>query len=481
MENWIFIALLAALAGLILVVLARTAAFKPQKTEKPIPSPVDTDEAKIVSDMQQLIRCKTVSHVDPDKAAPPEEFEKLRALLKDLFPIVHEKATCERIGPSGILYHLKGRHSDKPAVFMAHYDVVPANEEAWQKPAFEGIVENGELWGRGTLDTKVTLLSVMESAEALLRGGFLPENDFYFSFSGDEEIGGSSTPAIVRVLEERGIHPALVLDEGGAVTEHVFPGISQPCALIGTGEKGRMNVEFSATSNGGHASVPPPHTLVGLLSKACAAVESKPFPFRITKPVQEMFDTLGRHSSFFYRMIFSNLWLFHGVLNLICKKRGGELNALMRTTAAFTIMEGSKSANVLPPKARMVANLRLIGGDTTKSVIERLQRTIADNAIDVRTILSSEPSKYSNTNCDAWRKLSCAVSETWPDAIVSPYLMIACTDSRHFCRICDSVYRFSAMALTTEQRSYIHGNNERIPLDTLVQAVAFYIRLMRTL
>lgn len=472
--------ILAAIAVLIAVVLIRTFAFRPKDLKKPEETQVEVDRQRAVENMQQIIRCKTVSSRNPE-LVDEAEFSKFRELLKTLYPTFHERCELKRIGPSGILYFLKGQNSDSPCVFMSHYDVVPADESAWQKPAFEGIIEDGVLWGRGTLDTKITLLGALESAESLLKNGFVPKNDMYFSFSGDEEINGPSAPAIVDYLQQNGIKPAFVLDEGGAVVENVFPGVKKPCALIGTGEKGIMDVELSLESNGGHASAPPPHTLVGRLSAACVKVEKAPFKTRLTTPVAQMYDTLGRHSTFVYRMVFSNLWLFRPVLNMLCTKKGGEMNALMRTTCAFTMMKGSMSTNVLPNKASMVANIRIMGGDTTNSVIADLHKKIDDDSIKINKMHGTDPSLFSRTDTPGWDALKEAVNETWPKAIVSPYLMVAASDSRHFCRISDCVYRFSTMELTGEERASIHGNDERIPIEKIVKTVAFYTRLMKKL
>ncbi len=336
---------------------------------------------------------------------------------------------------------------------MAHYDVVPVNEENWEKPPFAGILEDGVLWGRGTLDTKVTFNGILSAANYLIGKKFQPENDIYFAFSGGEEVNGPGAPSIVQyfldeqitpaiVVDEGGgkkfqpendiyfafsggeevngpgapsivqyfldeqITPAIVVDEGGAVVENVFPGVKQPCGLIGIAEKGLMNAQFRTVSAGGHASAPKPHTPVGVLSAACKRVEDHPFkahidgpaalmfdtlgrhstfayrmifanlwcfvlsaackrvedhPFKahIDGPAALMFDTLGRHSTFAYRMIFANLWCFGWIIDLLGKKSGGEMNALVRTTVAFTQMEGSSARNVIPPQATMVANMRL--------------------------------------------------------------------------------------------------------------------------
>lgn len=461
----------------VIVLIFRALAYKPAKQIKPEISELTIDVNKAVSNLAELIKCKTVSYRN-EELIDKMEFEKFQNKLKELFPTVHATLELEHVGKTGLLYYWKGKASDKPSVFMAHYDVVPVNEAAWEKPAFEGILENDVLWGRGTLDTKVTLLGVMESAEYLLSKEFTPAQDMYFAFAGDEEIAGDTAPSIVDVLANRNIAPAIVVDEGGAVVQDVFPGVSAPCALIGIGEKGMMDMEISFSGQGGHASSPPPHTPIGLLARAVVEIENNPFKSQLTKPAAEMFDTLGRYSTFMYRLIFANLWCFQPVLDAMCKKKGGELNALMRTTCAFTTMEGSKATNVIPPNAKIGGNMRLIGTDTTESALEYLRSIVKNPALKIDKVHGMNPSIYSETNGESWEKLKKAVMQTWPEAIVSPYLMVACSDSRHYCRISNHVYRFSAMALSKEERGMIHGNNERIPVSTIVSAVKFYIRLL---
>lgn len=474
---WILLSVIGLFTLLVAVVLIRTFMFKASTEQKKEYEVFQIDRDKAVRDLAEMIKCKTISSVNKEEE-DEAEFDKFKALLPKLFPNVHQKCSLENVGSRGLLYHLRGKSATAPTVLMAHFDVVSVEEENWSKAPFDGIIENDVLWGRGTLDTKATLNGAMQALENLLSKGFVPENDLYLAFAGDEEIIGSGASMIVDLFEQRGITPAIVIDEGGAVVENVFPGVKEPCALIGIGEKGMLNLEFSFSGNGGHASSPKPHTPIGILSKACVNVENHPFKFRVTEPARHMFNVLARRSSFAYRMIFSNLWLFKGILDMICKKSGGELNALLRTTCAFTQMEGSKGMNVIPPNAKMVANLRLLEGDTMDSATEYISKVVSNKNVKLRRIGGMNPSAVSSTDCQEWNRITDAVSGTWQDAIVAPYLMVACSDSRHWCRICNKVYRFSAMAMSGEERSTIHGNNERITFSAIEKTVEFYLRVI---
>ncbi len=475
------IALFIVLAAILLflaVVVIRTLNFTPKAQPAVDDEIIEFDKDRTISALQSLIKCKTISYYD-STLEDDAEFKKLIEMLPSLYPSVFR--TCEflQLADRGLLFKWKGKNDGDAAVLMAHYDVVPVDEQYWEKPPFEAIIEDGVLWGRGSLDTKVTFNGVLSAAEHLIEKGFTPEHDIYFAFSGGEEVNGNGAVNIVDYFEANNITPAIVVDEGGAVVENVFPGVSAPCGLIGIAEKGMMNLEFSVLSKGGHASAPAPHTPIGILASACCKVENNPFKMHVTDPAAKMFDTLGRHSNFLYRMIFANMWLFKGVLNMICKKSGGEINALLRTTVAFTQSEGSTAPNVIPPKATMTANLRLNPKDRVETAVEYIKKVIDDDSITLTVGSNMQPSRISQTDCEAWNKVASAVASTWKGCLVSPYLMVQCSDSRHYGRISDKVYRFSAMDLTAYERKTIHGHNERIRLDCANRAVEFYIRLMK--
>ena len=460
------------------VVAVRTARFTPKPQPEISDEEISFDRDAAVDALAQLVRCKTVSYND-SSLEDDGEFEKLISLLPTLYPNVFRVCSMDRLPDRALLLRWPGKQPGDPVVLMAHYDVVPVNEENWEKPPFAGIIEDGILWGRGTLDTKVTFNGIFSAANSLIGQGYQPEKDIYFAFSGGEEVNGKGAPNIVQYFLDHGIQPALVVDEGGAVVEDVFPGVKQPCGLIGIAEKGMLNAQYRTVSAGGHASAPKPHTPVGVLSAACKRVEDHPFPAHMDGPAAQMFDTLGRHSTLLYRVIFANMWCFGWVIDLLAKTSGGEMNALVRTTVAFTQMEGSSARNVIPPEAKMVSNIRLNPADSVAFALDYLKKTVGDPKVEIKALESFDPSPISETDCPAWDKVAAAVAETWRGCIVSPYLMVQCSDSRHYGKLSNHVYRFSAMDLTSDERATIHGNNERIRLETIGKAVEFYIRLMK--
>ena len=474
MVGWI---ILGAFLLLLAVLVARALLFKPYPQRSVEESKAEFDRDGAVAALQSLVKCKTISYNDPD-LEDEGEFQKLIDLLPGLYPKVFETCELKKLPGRALLFRWQGKSAKAPAVMMAHYDVVPVREEMWDKPPFAGIMEDGVLWGRGTLDTKVTMNGALFAANTLIAQGFTPENDIYFAFSGGEEVNGPGAKNIVDYFTENGITPALVVDEGGAVVENVFPGVKVPCGMVGIAEKGMMNVRYTVRSSGGHASAPVPKTPITTLASACRNVVEHPFKMHINKPAALMFDTLARHSTFAYKLIFSNLWCFQPVLDRICRASGGEMNALVRTTTAFTQAQGSTARNVIPAQASLVSNMRLSPLDNVADATAYLKKIVADEQVEIEVLESFEPSPVSETDCDSYYKVADAVAQTWPGCVVTPYLMVQCSDSRHYRDLSRHVYRFSAMDLTAAERKTIHGNNEGIRLETVGKAVEFYMNLL---
>jgi len=398
-----------------------------------------------------------------------------------LYPRVHERLELEHVAPSGLLYRWRGRSDADPSVLMSHYDVVPADASAWKHPPFCGEVHDGELWGRGALDTKLTLCAVLEAVESGLAEGFEPANDIYLSFAGDEEVIGETAPRIGDRRESRGIRPALVLDEGGAVLSGVFPGIPGPAAMIGVAEKGMMDLELTVHGRGGHASAPPRHTAAGRLARAVIRAERRRMRPRLTRTVRAMLAGFAPHAPFPMRLAVRVLRSAGPVGARILSFGGRQLGAAVRTTVAFTMLEGSPQANVLPSAARAVANIRILQGDTMEKAIARIRRAVRDPGVSFAVLQGNEPSPESPADSDAWRKVRDATARIWPDAPAVPYLMTACTDARHFCRLSQHVFRFSPMEITQEQLATIHNADERVSTAAVAKCIAFYRAVIRSL
>ncbi|MFW6320177.1 MAG: M20/M25/M40 family metallo-hydrolase, partial [Bacillota bacterium] len=307
-------------------------------------------------------------------------------------------------------------------------------------------------------------------------------HDYYLCFSGDEETRRPSANNIVQYLKNKGINPSLVLDEGGAVVEDVFPGVKKKTAVIGVAEKGYMNVRLSARASGGHASMPPASMPLSDLALAVTKLHSgNLFKMKTLSVTKDMLKEVSKHSqSFVMRMVFANLWLFMPIVKMNAKKSGGEMLSLFKTTQAFTMAEGSNAMNVLPSTASMGVNYRLLQGDTIKDTLSRIKKRINNDTIEVTLEKGAEATPISKTT-GSYDTLTRTIKETWGDVITTPYLMMAGTDSRYHHDISDHVYRFSPMEMTKQERETIHSTEEAIRTDQLITCVRFYIRLIKNI
>ena len=437
-------------------------------------------KSQILENFRAMIRLRTVSF-DDEARTDREEFRRFRELIKNRYPAVFSRGEGWVVGEYGVLIRIPGKSADNPSVLMAHYDVVGAGED-WDFDPFGAELRDGRICGRGTLDTKCTLCSILEAVSYHLENGFVPERDIWLSFGGEEETCGATCGEIVSHLQSLGVKPSFVLDEGGSVIPEGLPGLRREAAMIGIAEKGTVNYLLSIQcAGGGHASVPPKSTVIGRLARAAVAIETHPFPARLSTPVKLMFRELAAETPFYERPVFSHPELMAPAISAAASALGGTFNAMVRTTCAVTIMEGRSAFNVLPDRAVMGVNVRLLEGDTIESARRYLMKIVGDPKIRVDVIAGSGPSPVSDINCREYKLLKETISQIWPRAVVAPYQMNGGTDARFYSRLTDHIYRFSPMVMTKEERASVHGRNESIAEDKLFTMIRFYIRLIEKL
>ncbi len=465
------------------IVLARALAARPKpastangQAEAASKAAVDADGA--AKRLSALIQKRTVSSPDPD-GWDKKEFESFRALLPKLYPQAHKALELSLVGGHSMLYRWKGRSAEKPLVLMAHYDVVPAGDEGWLHPAFSGDISEGKVWGRGSIDTKCTLACALEAVEILAKEGYSPARDIYLSFGHDEETGSGGAAALVNYLAAHGVKPGLVLDEGGAVVRGVFPGVEKPLAMVGVAEKGVTNIELLVNSPGGHSATPPKKDAAWRLARAITRLGNRPFPARFPAATIAMFKRLAPHASFGLRLVMANLWLFKPLLLKVFSSSGGELGAISRTTAVVTMLSGSEAANVLPAQARAIVNVRVAVDGSVDAVMARMAKVIDDPLVEMKLLLRGEPSPVSELEGDCLASLAATIGDVYPDAVVTPYIVLGGTDARYYSRISPTVYRFSPFELSSEERASMHAVNEAIPVASLAKGIDFYLRLIR--
>ncbi len=436
-----------------------------------------------VERFQELLRIPTVSHADEGEI-DTDAFDAFLAALIRLYPQTHSTLEREVVAGHSLLYRWRGAESARPLVLMAHLDVVPVVEAEWTHPPFGADIvgdgEDAELHARGAIDDKGSLVAILEAVEQLVADGFAPARDVYLSFGHNEETAGDGAQEIVRLLEERGIGPGLVLDEGGAVVDGVVPGVAVPTAMVGVAERGVMTAHLTAREGGGHASTPPATPATVRLARAIARLHRRPFPTRVAPPVRAMFATLAPHAPQPLRWVFGNLAITGPLLAAVFPRLGPEMNALVRTTAVATELSGAPGENVLATTARASINIRLLTGDTVASATAHVRRAVADPAVEIEVRHGSDPSPVSPWQGEPWRRIATAVADTLgDDVITTPYIQLGASDSRWFTRVSSHVYRFTPFHLTRAERDALHSHNERIRVAVWLRGIGFYRALIR--
>ncbi len=484
----ITIVIVAVLLFLLAFILVRTMIYASQAAASlsvDLPAPetpkLEIDIMEAAKHLSEVVQVKTISHEDPAEDNK-ELFTLMQKELEILYPRVHQTMHKELAGGFSLIYTWVGKNPElDPVLFTSHQDVVPADPDSldqWTHPPFSGEIADGFIWGRGTLDIKSQLIAIFEAAEKLIANGYQPERTVILAFGHDEEVVGKGAEAIVANLQEKGIHLAALIDEGGTVLDNCLPGIKGLAATIGVAEKGFLSLKFKVEKEGGHSSTPDRESAIGILSRALVRLESNPFPADIASS-RPMFQALAPASSVWMQVAFANLWLFKGlVINRLSKTV--ETDAALRTTTALTIIHSGVKDNILPGKAEAVVNFRILSGSTIAETCERVRRVINDEKVHFEPISHSakEPSPVSPSNSASYMQIVAAIGDFFPGTIVAPEIGLGGTDARNYYPICEQVYRFTPVLTQKEDLNRVHGINERLSIDGLHTMIGFFYELI---
>ena len=470
----LLLVLLCVLLVLLVIAVIRTLLL-PGKVSAYKAPPEDERSLKYAEKLSEMIQCDTTSH---DSVYDYERFAKFHALLKKLFPLVHEH--LEKTDLDGnLLFYWKGTHHDKPIVLMSHQDVVPAEGE-WVHEPFSGDIADGKVWGRGASDTKCSVFGFFQAVEELLQEGITPNQDIYLSSSCTEEWAGDGCPKIVAELERRGVRPYLVCDEGGGIITDPIGGIHGNFAMVGVFEKGKADVRFTAFSNGGHASAPKKGSPIARLAAFVNSVETHdPFKKKMAPEVKSMFEELALYANFPLKLVFSNLWLFGPVLAMAMPAISAQGAAMLKTTIAFTMQSGSDAYNVMPQEATLGANMRFIPHQGMNESLDLIRKRAEKYGLNTEVFHAVDVSKATDIHGEAFAYVTDRIKETFPDLPVSPYVMTGATDARFYQDICDNIVRFAPVIYGPEQMAGMHGLNENIEYNCLSGCVDFYKNMIR--
>ena len=442
-----------------------------------------------------------------------QPFLELHEYFAKTFPHVHRVCKMEKINTFALLYTWEGSDpSLKPMVLMAHQDVVPVLAETrhlWKYEPFSGHFDGEYVWGRGAADCKNTLVSSLEAVEYLASEGFKPKRTIILSYGYDEEITGfNGAKFLAKHLEEKYGKNSIefIVDEGSNVMEQY----GKTFAVPSTSEKGYIDVEITVSGAGGHSSVPPDHTAIGVLAKVITLIESNQYEPMLT-PANPVFSTLQCGAEFGempdqLRKQIKLAATNKNVAKALAKYLAQEslfTRYLLQTSQAVDIVRGGHKVNALPESVYAVVNHRVAIESKVQDVRDHILNLLKENELSNEHTMTAwdteinsgnkfgfnvtikdsqvplEPAPVSPNDSFAYKLLSGTIKHIWgDDTIVAPAIMTGNTDTKYYWDLAKDIYRFTPCKGQLLEMN-VHTVNERIPIAEHIVAIEFYIELIR--
>ena len=462
--------ILAAILALAAVLLLNTALStrKARKLEGQHPTFTDGELETYANTFARMLRCATISVKDSYDDA---EFAKLRAVVEEDFPLLHEKAERRIFSDDCWMYKLPGKDPKRNILLMSHHDVVSADHD-WTMPAFEGVIRDGKVYGRGAADTKGSLCAILFAAEEMLRAGVTPPVNLYIVSSHNEELGGDGMPAVLEYCRENGITFEVILDEGGAIVEPPLAGMDcEMCAMVAVHEKGRLKLKCTAENESSHVSLTAfKGNPVERMSQFIQEITTRNIFIRSLNPqTRGMFAALAPYCNLPMKVLFSNLWLFGGLLTKVLPKLNATAGGMVGTTCNFQSIEGSVNSKVCTASVM----LRNINEEDLKADYAAF-KAVADK---YGITLETEREEYyapADMDAPAYGYTFDCLAKIFPRFPAAPYILPAGTDAWRLTPVCNCVLRFAPTRMSKQQLGSIHAADENLDITAIAEATAFY-------
>lgn len=464
---YILFAILLVLAA-VLLLNAALQTRKARVLEGQHPTFTDSELQAYARTFSRMLQCATVSVKD---SYDDTEFAKLRGVVEEDFPLLHQKAERKILSDDCWMYKIPGRDPSRNILLMSHHDVVPADND-WTMPAFDGIIRDGKVYGRGAADTKGSLCAILFAAEEMLRAGVTPPVNLYIVSSHNEELGGDGMSATLAYCRENGITFEVILDEGGAIVEPPLGGMNcEMCSMVAVHEKGRLKLKCTVENESSHVSLTAfKGNPVERMSQFIQEITTKNIFIRRLHPqTRGLFTGLAPYCKLPMKILLSNLWLFGGLLTKILPKLNATAGGMVGTTCNFQEIHGSVNSKVCTASVM----LRNINEEDLKADYAAF-KAVADK---YGITLETEREEYyapADMDSPAYRYTMDCLAKVFPRYPAAPYILPAGTDAWRLTPVCSCVLRFAPTRMSKQQLGSIHSADENLDIAAIGEAAAFY-------
>jgi acetylornithine deacetylase/succinyl-diaminopimelate desuccinylase-like protein len=374
---------------------------------------------------------------------------------------------------------LHGSGEKQPVILLNHMDVVPAENQDWTVDPFGGEVKDGFIYGRGALDMKSLGIMELMAFLEIKNSGVTPSRDIIFLATADEETGGKHGVDYLLENHPEDFSAEFVINEGGFGISGLLP--DRPVFMISTAEKGLCWLKVKSTGQPGHSSVPHGQNALEKLNAAIHRLLSEKTPITLTPIIKTYFNNLGLGWDFLEPFLKDQK---AETLGQILEQTGfiqmPQISAMLKNTISLTQIHSGNKTNVIPASAEATMDIRLLPGYPIDDYLNQMKDKMGDDDLTFDIIAQSEASS-SPPDTPYFHLMEEAIKEQYPEALVTPSLLFATSDSRLFRKHGITTYGFCPAIIGIEDVQRIHGIDERISIENMINGTKLFTKIVRKL